>query len=137
MEDSDHPGLNISAALRGTQYGADDNWVEHVPFVSWLVDALQPRVIVDLVTDRAGLWVAFCEAAQSSKTCQVHVGPGNGRWVRSGVGGHVRPRPSRPHCSPGSRCMQAMSQAWSRPLDLEPSTSCTWTQPMTPFTIPS
>ena len=86
MEDSTRPGLNIPAALRGTQDAADDLWIEHCPFVSWLVDALQPRVIADLVRDGDEPWIPFCEAAQSLTTCRVHVARDNGNeadptWV--------------------------------------------------------
>ena len=74
MKNPHHPDLHITAMLRATRYGTDAHWVEHVPFLFWLVDALQPRVIADLGRTRTELCIPLCEAAQSLNPCHVHVG---------------------------------------------------------------
>ncbi|MDQ1608557.1 MAG: hypothetical protein QOE16_1289 [Microbacteriaceae bacterium] len=39
-------------------------WMEHAPFASWIVDALQPRSIVELGTHWGYSYFAFCEAVK-------------------------------------------------------------------------
>lgn len=37
-------------------------WLEHTPFVAWLVPNLEPKIIVELGTHRAVSYMAFCQA---------------------------------------------------------------------------
>ena len=37
-------------------------WLEHVPFAFWLIDAMRPRVVVELGTHNGGSYFAFCQA---------------------------------------------------------------------------
>ncbi|MGI9821634.1 class I SAM-dependent methyltransferase [Agromyces sp. Marseille-Q5079] len=39
-------------------------WFQHAPFAFWLVDALEPRTIVELGTHRGFSFFAFCEAVK-------------------------------------------------------------------------
>ncbi len=40
-------------------------WTEHVPFVMYLVGAVQPQVVVDLATGDGVLYLGFCQAIRS------------------------------------------------------------------------
>ena len=40
------------------------SWIEHAPFAFWLVDALRPRVVVELGTHTGYSYFAFCQAIQ-------------------------------------------------------------------------
>ncbi len=44
----------LSSMLWPARYLAQSAWVEHVPFAFWLVDALRPRVVVELGAGAAG-----------------------------------------------------------------------------------
>ncbi len=43
-------------------YLAQSTWLEHIPFAFWLVDALQPRKIVELGTHYGSSYFSFCQA---------------------------------------------------------------------------
>ncbi|MEQ9617854.1 MAG: class I SAM-dependent methyltransferase, partial [Deltaproteobacteria bacterium] len=42
------------------------SWYEHIPFAMFLVDALKPRVIVELGTQYGDSYCAFCQAVQEA-----------------------------------------------------------------------
>src|SRR5262249_18393542 len=44
------------------QLGPQPSWIEHAPFAFWLVDALRPRVVVELGTHGGYSYFAFCQA---------------------------------------------------------------------------
>ena len=46
---------------------SSSRWTEHVPFVMYLVAALEPQVVVDLATGDGGLYLGFCQAIESLK----------------------------------------------------------------------
>jgi hypothetical protein len=43
-------------------YLARSAWLEHIPFAFWLVDALQPRKIVEIGTHDGSSYFSFCQA---------------------------------------------------------------------------
>src|SRR6266545_3234141 len=43
----------------------DSAWLEHAPFASWLVDALQPKQIVELGCFSGFSYSVFCQAVQT------------------------------------------------------------------------
>lgn len=43
-------------------YLAHSEWLEHIPFAFWLVDALQPRKIVEIGTNDGSSYFSFCQA---------------------------------------------------------------------------
>ena len=46
------------------QLGPQSAWLEHAPFAFWLVEALRPRVFVELGTHGGFSYFAFCQAVQ-------------------------------------------------------------------------
>jgi hypothetical protein len=56
----------LPSSLGLTQkYTAPSSWWEHVPLAHWLVEYLQPDVIVELGTHYGVSFFSFCEAAQA------------------------------------------------------------------------
>jgi Methyltransferase domain len=54
-------------SFRMPSWLVDSGWVEHGPFGMWLVEQLQPRLIVELGTYRGYSAMAFCEALKVSE----------------------------------------------------------------------
>jgi len=47
-------------------------WLGHIPFASWLIEQLEPRLIVELGTHRGASFLALCQAVQEQgKTSRV------------------------------------------------------------------
>lgn len=42
-------------------------WQAHIPFAFWLVDALQPRILVELGVYKGDSYCAFCQAVQEAR----------------------------------------------------------------------
>jgi hypothetical protein len=54
----------LSSMLWPARYLAPSAWVEHVPFAFWIVDALRPRVVVELGSHYGTSYFAFCQAVE-------------------------------------------------------------------------
>jgi GT2 family glycosyltransferase/glycosyltransferase involved in cell wall biosynthesis len=53
----------LRAPLRCTN---KDSWHGHIPFAFWCIDALQPRVLVELGAHKGDSYCAFCQAVEES-----------------------------------------------------------------------
>src|SRR3954452_4955394 len=42
--------------------GHDSGWVEHAPFAFWLIDALRPKIVVELGVYKGYSYAVFCQA---------------------------------------------------------------------------
>ena len=49
------------------QLGPQFAWLEHAPFAFWLIEALRPRVLVELGTHGGYSYFVFCQAIQRLK----------------------------------------------------------------------
>jgi hypothetical protein len=50
------------SSFRIPDWVQESAWIEHVPFVFWLVEILRPRMIVELGTENGVSYMAFCQA---------------------------------------------------------------------------
>jgi glycosyltransferase involved in cell wall biosynthesis len=46
------------------QLGPQPSWLEHAPFAFWLIEALRPRILVELGTQGGYSYFVFCQAVQ-------------------------------------------------------------------------
>jgi hypothetical protein len=63
----DHP-ICFSHPLRVASTASERFWMEHIPFGMFLVDALRPRVLVELGTFSGVSFCAFCQAVKELGT---------------------------------------------------------------------
>ena len=57
-------GLVSSASFFMPEKIVVSHWLGHVPFASWLVDALRPRLVVELGTLHGCSYLTFCQALE-------------------------------------------------------------------------
>src|SRR5579871_1803992 len=53
-----------SASYWRPEYTAGSAWLDHAPFVFWLIETLKPPTFVDLESDRASSYFAVCQAIE-------------------------------------------------------------------------
>ena len=70
------PELSLQALLappleplfaRPSRLGVDSAWYGHLPFARWLVQSLQPRLLVELGTHAGVSYAAFCDAVLAGR----------------------------------------------------------------------
>jgi hypothetical protein len=54
----------LSAMFLQPQYLGPSAWLEHIPFAFWLIEAHQPRIVVELGTHYGTSYFALCQAVQ-------------------------------------------------------------------------
>ena len=54
-----------SASFWAPKFIMPSAWLEHAPFAFWLVDALRPRLVVELGTHNGFSYLAFCQAVKN------------------------------------------------------------------------
>jgi O-antigen biosynthesis protein len=59
--------LDHVICLEQPRYCAPSRWTEHVPFVMYLIGALEPGVVVDLAPGDDALYLGFCQAIDHLK----------------------------------------------------------------------
>mgnify|MGYP000728271193 CR=1 FL=1 len=55
--------FGLQTILSRPLYLAQSNWLEHIPFAFWLMEALKPSGFVELGSDCGASYFAFCQAA--------------------------------------------------------------------------
>ena len=55
--------MNLNSLSMLPKYQAPSSWWEHVPIAHWLVEHLQPKIIIELGTHYGVSFFSFCEAA--------------------------------------------------------------------------
>jgi O-antigen biosynthesis protein len=58
--------LHTSALLEPSRLVFPPPWIGHIPFASWLVALLRPRLLVELGTHSGNSYCAFCQAMVES-----------------------------------------------------------------------
>ncbi|MDH2326896.1 class I SAM-dependent methyltransferase [Cereibacter sp. SYSU M97828] len=56
--------LGLRSMFRKPHYLNTSAWIEHVPFAFWIVEALRPRVFVELGSHYGVSYFAFCQAVE-------------------------------------------------------------------------
>jgi hypothetical protein len=56
--------LALRAMFMQPRYLEPSAWLEHIPFAFWLIEAHQPRTVVELGTHYGSSYFAFCQAVQ-------------------------------------------------------------------------
>ena len=63
----DHSSLLHSSLVKPDLRGHATGWTSHIPFAIWLVQALKPKVIVELGTQQGQSYFNFCRAVIADK----------------------------------------------------------------------
>lgn len=58
--------LHKAMLIQPHKISAPESWVGHIPFASWLVAVLQPRILVELGTHTGNSYLAFCQSVQEN-----------------------------------------------------------------------
>jgi len=77
------------ASFRTPSQHPKSPWLQQVPFVFWLMEALQPRSLVELGTREGTSYFAFCDMVQQlglATTCHAIASPADEENVRSRLG---------------------------------------------------
>lgn len=74
--------LALRAMFWRPNFSAEAQWLEHVPFAFWLMEAARPRVVVELGAGPAVSYFAFCQAVErlelETRCFAVHPWPAAG-----------------------------------------------------------
>jgi len=61
------PNLLEAATFNPISVDAPRNWVGHMPFASWIVNEVKPKIFVELGTHNGNSYFSFCQSVSESK----------------------------------------------------------------------